>query len=98
MISDDLALSPGDTTVLVCMTVGEAASATITWTKDGQTLSNSPLLTISQENFALAGKMFRQSTLQICSASDSDAGNYTCVASSGDTSVTATTQILLPGI
>lgn len=96
-ISDERVVSPGDTVVLTCVIFGQTTED-ITWTLNGNSVGNSSLVTISQEDFIQVGRVFRQSFVQICTASDLDAGNYSCIARNGAVSATASTLLTMPGM
>ena len=96
-ISDERVVSPGDTVVLTCVITGQT-SEDIAWTLNGNSIGNSSLVTISQEDFIQVGRVFRQSFVQICAAGDADAGNYSCIARNGAISVSASTRLTLPGM
>ena len=79
----------GDTTVLLCMTFGQADDD-IVWTHNGERLTNSSLVSITSTDFIQDGLVFRQSFLRICNVSRNNSGSYSCVAS---TDVAASTRI-----
>jgi hypothetical protein len=91
-ISTETALDVGETAFLTCVGYGER-STEITWSYDGVALVNTSLLSIYNGNIVKGGRVFKQSFLQICSATPRDAGNYTCILRSGITAVESTTQL-----
>ena len=92
VISNDTTLRTGDTAVLACMGFGEP-DVEISWSFNGATVVNTSLITIYQENVVQGERLFKQSILQICNLSESDAGGYTCIASDGFTTANTTTQL-----
>lgn len=95
-ISEFGRFSQGETATLICMGYGRPR-ADITWVRNGQTISNSSLISISEQEFIQDGLLFKQSFLQLCSVRIRDSGTYTCVVSNGRTSVNATTLFSLDG-
>ena len=89
LISDDMRVIIGDTTVLLCMTFGQT-DEDITWSHNGERVTNSSSVAISGKDFVQDGLVFRQSFLRICNTSSDSSGTYTCIASS---EVSASTQI-----
>ena len=81
-ISNDTSADTGDTIVLVCVGYGQP-NVDITWSRDGQIISNSSLVSIYEEDLAQGGRVFKQSFLQLCSLQMADSGNYTCAVSNG---------------
>ena len=66
----------------------------ITWMRNGGTISNSSVVSISNENTAHGERLLHRSFLQITNVEEADAGVYTCTVSSGEVSV-AYSSILL---
>lgn len=95
-ISEFGRFSQGETATLTCVGYGRP-TADITWVRDGQTISNSSLISISEQELIQNGLLFKQSFLQLCSVRISDAGMYTCVVSDGRTSVNASTRFSIVG-
>lgn len=89
LLSDDMRVIIGDTTVLLCMTF-EQMDQDITWLHNGDNVTNTSLVTVTGSDFVQDGVVFRQSFLRICNTSMSDTGLYTCIASNN---VNASTQI-----
>ena len=89
LLSDDMRVIIGDTTVLLCMTF-EQGGQDITWAHNGENVTNTSLMTITGSDFVQDGVVFRQSFLRICNTSTNNSGLYTCIASSN---VNASTQI-----
>lgn len=92
LISADTYLSTGDTAILVCVTSGQA-NEEIEWIHNDQSVLNSSLVTIYEEEVIQGGRLFRQSFLQLCSLSESNTGDYTCVVSNGQTTASNTVQL-----
>ena len=91
-VSNDTALSLGDTASFYCLGYG-IPSVQITWSMNGQPVVNSPLVTISEGNLG----SLRQSFLEICSASTADAGIYTCTVSNNEVDVEASADLTVSG-
>ena len=69
----------GNTVVVACVVYGSPAP-NITWSRDGNILSNDTRVTIYDELVTESGVTFVQSILEICSATPSDGGQYICLA------------------
>ena len=95
-ISSSVRVSQGETAILSCVGYGRP-NAEITWMQNGQTVTNSSFLFISEQEFIQDGLLLKQSFLQICSARISDTGVYTCNVTNGVMSAAATTQFALNG-
>ena len=92
IISDHASVGDGETGLLACVGQGFPTVA-ITWMHNGQPITNSSLISITEEDMNLRGKLFKQSFLQICSVEM--AGDFACVVSNGETSVTSFTQLMV---
>ena len=92
MISKDLSLNTGETALLSCVGFGEP-EVEITWSFNGARVANTSLTPIFEENIVQGTKLYKQSFLQLCSVAMSNAGDYTCVTSSGHTTSNATTHL-----
>ncbi len=92
MISNDTSLLVGDAALLACVGFGEP-NVEITWKRNGEVITNSSLVTITEEEVTQGGRVYKQSFLELCSLMVSDAGVYTCSVSNGETMVNATTQL-----
>ena len=97
IISNDTSVDAGETAVLICVGFGQP-SADITWSRDGQVISNSSLVTIYEEDLAQGGRVFKQSFLQLCSLRMSDSGSYTCTVSNGLSSVNSSVELSVAGM
>jgi hypothetical protein len=86
----------GQAVVLICLGFGEHG-VDITWTFNGIPLRNTSLVTVYDRDITKGGGAFKQSTLQLCGVSVYSAGNYTCVVTSGLTTVDAVTQLNVQG-
>ena len=95
-MSNDTALRTGDTALLACVGFGEP-ELEISWSFNGA-LVNTSLVTIYEEDIVQGERIFKQSLLEICSLSESDAGGYTCTVSDGYTTDNATTQLTVTGV
>lgn len=51
--------------------------------RNGQQLTNSSLVTLTEESTSYIGLNFKQSYLQLCSVDLADSGSYTCVIGDG---------------
>ena len=96
IISNHTSLSVGETALLACVGYG-LPSVEISWMRGGQTISNSSLISISEEDVVQGERLFKQSFLQICSVEMADAGAYTCVVSNGESLVNSSTQLSVIG-
>ena len=96
IISNDTSVDAGETAVLICVGYG-LPSVDITWSRDGQIVSNSSLVSIYEEDLAQGGRVFKQSFLQLCSLQMSDSGVYTCSVSNGLSSVNSTVELSVHG-
>ena len=96
VISNDTTLSEGETALLACVGFGQP-DVDITWRFNGETITNTSLITTYEEEVTQGGRVFKQSFLQLCSLALSDAGGYTCVVSNGLTTANATTQLSVTG-
>ena len=96
IISNDTHTTAGETAILVCVTQ-QQTSGQITWTHNGQPVTNSTLVSITEEDVLVGGRTFTQSFLQICSVANTDAGDYVCVVTNGQTSVNSSTQLTVTG-
>ena len=90
-ISDDTFLSSGDTIFLQCIGYGRP-SVELTWSRNNQTITNSPLITSSNETLS-GGIPYTQSFLQICSIGLVESGEYTCTVNTDLITTAATTQL-----
>ena len=92
-ISNTTSVVEGETALLECVGYG-FPSAEVTWARNGQTISSSPLISISEADVVEAERVLRQSTLQISSVEEADAGPYVCVVSNANNiSVNTSTQL-----
>ena len=96
LISNDTTLLQGESTILTCVGWGEP-EIQITWSRNGQTEMNTTFVTIYEQEFFHAGRLLRQSFLEICSARIEDIGLYTCTISNGLISVAESIQFDLVG-
>ena len=96
IISNDTLLFAGETALLGCVGYG-LPSVLITWLRDGRSISNSSLVSISEEDVVQGDRMFKQSFLQICNIAMADAGVYTCIVSNSETSVNSSIFVSVIG-
>ena len=92
MLSKDLSLNSGETAILSCVGFGEP-DVEISWSFNGAPVVNTSLTPIFEENVVQGARIFKQSFLQLCSLSQSNAGVYTCIASSGHSNDNSTLQL-----
>ena len=89
-------MSQRESIVLFCMGYSSEADVTITWNFDGQPITNSPLVSISE--LVTTGVVpLRQSFLQLCSVSIAQSGAYTCIVDNGMVSLQNTTFLNITG-
>jgi len=69
----------GRSAVVVCMAHGVPVP-TITWVKSSTILTNDSRVIIQETELIENGMTFVRSILKICSASESDGGQYSCIA------------------
>ena len=55
----------------------------ISWSHDGDPIENSTRITIYEEEHNLAGQLYIQSILEVCSVSVMDGRIYECIATNG---------------
>lgn len=72
----------GRNVVLVCVARGVPVPS-ITWVKGSTTLNNDSRVTIQEGELTEIGVTFVRSILEICSTSESDSGQYLCIADNG---------------
>ena len=92
VISNDTTLNAGETALLACVGFGEP-DVEISWSFNGAPVTNTSLITVTEEDVVSSGRSFKQSLLQICSLAESDAGGYTCIARNRILTANATTQL-----
>ncbi len=97
VISNDTSLLVGDAALLACVGFG-VPNVEITWVHDGEELSNSSLVTISEEEVSNGGRVYKQSFLELCSLNVSDSGVYTCVIANGPLMENSTTILQFAGL
>ena len=95
-ISNDTSLNVGETAVLICVGYGQP-SVGITWTKYGQIISNSSLVSVYEEDLAQGGRVFKQSFLQLCSLQMENSGSYVCSVSNGLSTVNSSLELSVLG-
>jgi hypothetical protein len=96
IISDDILLNAEESVLLVCVAFGEP-SVDIAWSFNRATFVNSSLVTIYEEQYFKGGRVLKQSFLQLCGVSGTDAGAYRCTANNGLATANATTQLNILG-
>lgn len=76
--SDNVTVDAGNTVLFACVGYG-TPDPDITWTRGGNQLTNdTSRITIYEELVTESGATFVQSILEICSAGEIDAGQYSC--------------------
>lgn len=96
-ISDITRLREGEAALLTCMGYG-TPYVELAWRFNDEIVTNSSQFTITSEEYFLDdGEMLMVSLLQICDAGTWNSGEYTCIASVGQQSDSATTQLILSG-
>lgn len=96
IISNDTSLMEGDSVSLTCVGSGDP-SAEISWTRNGEILSNTSEIFIHEEDIIQEDRTLTQSYLQLCNVVVADAGSYTCVVSNGIRSVNSSVQLTVTG-
>lgn len=79
--------------MLTCVGVGET-DVKISWSFEGEPVVNSSQVVVYEEDSTPEG---RRSILQICSLTESDSGDYTCVVSDGITTANSSTELTVTG-
>ena len=74
-----VAVDAGNTVIFVCVAYGDP-SPSISWNRGGTALSNNSQITIFEELLTESGATFVRSILELCSAGQADAGQYSCFA------------------
>ena len=92
-ITNSTSVTEEETALLECVGYG-FPSTEVTWTRNEETISSSPRVSISEADVVEGERTLRQSTLRISSVEESDAGVYVCVISNGDISVNTSTQLV----
>ena len=69
----------GNTIVAVCVAYGDP-NPSITWSRGDAVVSNDSRVTIYEELVTENGVTFVQSIIEVCSAEETDAGQYSCFA------------------
>ena len=80
IISESTPITAGNTGVFVCVAHG-CPVPSLTWSRDGTPLGNSPRSTILEELVNENGVTFVQSILVICSLEEDDTAQYNCSVS-----------------
>ena len=88
-ISNNTSVTAGETAILLCEAIG-FISVGITWTHDGEAVTNSSHTSITA---AQEGRLIHQSFLEISNVVSINAGVYTCIVSNEGTSVNSSTQL-----
>ena len=91
-ISNSTSLFERETALLVCVGYSRI-DVDISWSLNGQTVQNSSLVTIYEEETVRGSRTFTKSFLQLCSVELSDAGDYTCEVTNGQTTDNATATL-----
>ena len=96
---DNGTVATGNTVIFACVGYG-TPNPDITWAKSGTQLSNDSRITIYEETLVENGVAFTQSILELCSAEEADAGEYSCTVTNsfGNSSVNFELAVTLQGI
>jgi hypothetical protein len=97
LISDDMFVGMTETAILACVGTG-GPDIEVSWIFNGKPVVNTSLITIHEEVIVVGETLLKQSLLQICGLVESDAGDYTCVISDGNTNANATTKLSVKGL
>ena len=98
IISNNTSLSVGDTVLLPCVGFSQPQpDVEITWSKNGADIMNSSLAKIYEKEVTEGGRIFKVSTLVLCGLQGSGAGTYNCTVRNNQGTMTATTQLSVPG-
>ena len=81
--SQNDSVSAGSTVLLTCVGYGGELYTWITWRKDGIELVEDSRLSINSSLITEGEVSFVLSILEICSAGESDGGDYSCTADNG---------------
>ena len=73
------AVDAGNSITFVCMAYGDP-NPSISWNRRGTALSNNSRITIFEELLTENEATFVWSILELCSAEEADAGQYSCIA------------------
>ena len=96
LISDSLPLIVGDTVLFICMGYGQP-DVQVTWSRNGEAIENTSLVTIYEEEVTQEGRSFQESILELCSVDVSDAGSYTCTVSNEQAAIISTSLLFFSG-
>ena len=96
VISNDTSVDEGEAVSLTCVGYG-TPYIEIQWIRNGETLSNTSVISIHEEEIMLGNWIFTQSFLQLCSLALTDSGSYTCVVSNGIISVNSSVDLTITG-
>ena len=92
ILTDHSSVAEGETALLACAGQG-SPSVEISWWHSGQTIRNSTVISIIEEDVPQGERLLKQSFLQICSVEMADAGEYTCIVSNGQIASNSSTQL-----
>ena len=85
----------GDTVYLTCVGYGDPPLS-VGWLRGDRELSNGSRVTVyEEERETEGGERFITSVLEVCSVTQSDAGEYSCVATNGRGNSSAKIELLL---
>lgn len=94
-ISEDTSLLVDDSTILTCVGFG-TPDVEIDWRKDnGPLIQNSSSISVYQNEVTQGGRLYKKSFLEIFGLMTSDSGNYTCRITNGQSTIDATTQLVI---
>ena len=96
VLSNQSSVAKGETVLLACVGQG-FPSVEISWWHHNQAIMNSTLVSITEEDTTQGERLYKRSFLQICNVALVDAGDYICVVSNGENSVTSSTRLIVTG-
>ena len=97
LLSNHTTTFQGDSVVLTCIGYAEP-NFDIIWTRNNQTIVNSSLVSVTEWEFVQAGRIVRQSFLQLCDVRIEDTGAYTCTVTNGIISADGFARLSLVGM
>ena len=87
-----------DTVQLHCVAYADPpqASLNISWSRDGDAVNETELISIHEEQIEQGNITFTQSILQICSIGLDNIGNYSCIAENVAGNDSANFELIVP--
>ncbi len=96
IISNSTTQQVGDNLLLVCMGHGQPR-IDITWTKDGQVVSNDSYMFVSEDQMVVDGRIYTHSFLRLCNLQTCHSGMYNCTVDNGISSVESSLSLSVEG-